>query len=45
MLRDEQCANELTRDSAGRRHRDEVKKSIQAEDQKDQAQKEPTDIN
>ena len=44
IFRNEHRSEELSRDSAGRRHRDEMQKSIQAEDQKDQTQKEPTDV-
>jgi len=44
IFRNEHRSEELSRDSAGRRHRNEMKKSIQAEDQKDQTQKEPTDV-
>lgn len=44
IIRNEHRSEELSRDSAGRRHRNEMKKSIQAEDQKDQTQKEPTDV-
>ena len=44
IFRNEHRSKELSRDSAGRRHRDEMQKSVQAEDQKDQTQKEPTDV-
>ena len=44
IVRNEQCSEELSRDSAGRRHRNEVKKSVKPEDRKDQGQKEPTDV-
>jgi len=44
IFRNEHRSEELSRDSAGRRHRDEMQKSIQAEDQKDQTQKEPTHV-
>src|SRR6476659_7224186 len=44
IIRNEHRSEELSRGSAGRRHRNEMKKSIQAEDQKDQTQKEPTDV-
>ena len=44
IFRNEHRSEELSRDSAGRRHLNEMKKSIQAKDQKDQTQKEPTDV-
>ena len=44
IFRNEHRSEELSGDAAGRRHRDEVKKSIQTEDQKDQTQEEPTDV-
>ena len=44
IIRNEHRSEELSRDSAGRRHRNEMKKSIQAEDQEDQTQNEPTDV-
>src|SRR6478735_12287515 len=44
VIRNEHRSEELSRDSAGRRHRNEMKKSIQAEDQKNQTQKEPTNV-
>ncbi len=44
IFRDEHRSHELSRDSGGRRHRNEMKKSIQAENRKDQGQKEPTDV-
>ena len=44
IFRDEHCSHELSRDSAGRRHWNEVKKPIQAENRKDHGQKEPTDV-
>ena len=44
IFRNEHRSEELSRDSAGRRHRYEMKKSIQTEDPKDQTQKEPTDV-
>jgi len=44
IFRDEHRTQELACDSAGRRRWNEVKKSIQTENRKDQGQKESTDV-